>query len=84
VSLWQTHEPDLTELGERVERAGRFSFLSDPWVEIERHDPDQCVCYLLPLFFNHVPDNDSQPPCPCSGCREVRRRWRACRSGATR
>lgn len=76
--LWSAHEPDLTELGTRAERAGRFAFLSDPWVEAERHNPDDCICYLLPIWMNHAlaDAHDGKPPCQCAGCRKVRRCWR--------
>jgi len=76
--LWQAAEPELTELGERAERAIRFSWFSDPWVEAERHDPDSCICYLLPIFFNHVSFDARRGtgPCGCTGCEEVRQRWR--------
>jgi hypothetical protein len=73
----EAHEPELTELGERAEQALRFAFLSDPWVETERHDPGQCICYLLPIFFNHVAHDlhRGHLPCECVGCVKVRRRW---------
>jgi hypothetical protein len=77
VSLWQEHEPDLTELGKRAEFAMRMSFMSEVSVSVTRHDPDDCACYLLPMFFNHKTfdacDNDGH--CPCVGCVKLRKEW---------
>jgi hypothetical protein len=77
MSLYQAHEPDLTELGKRAEMAMRFSFISDVWAESERHPPSTCVCYLLGAFFNHKTFDacDNYGYCGCAGCREVRRAW---------
>jgi len=72
--LWQAHEPELTELGYRAELAMRFSWVSGVWVDVARHDPDVCACYLLPVFFNHV-EREGEP-CGCSGCELVRERWK--------
>jgi hypothetical protein len=75
--LYQAHEPELTELGERAERALRFSFLAEVWVEAERHNPRKCVCYLLPVFFNHAAcDWRTGSLCQCVGCVKVRKKWK--------
>jgi len=77
VSLWQAHPSDEIELGERAERAMRFSFLNDVSAEYDRHNPRRCACYLLAVFFNHKTfdacDNDGH--CPCVGCVKVRKEW---------
>jgi hypothetical protein len=79
VSRWHAHPADEIELGVRAERALRFSFITDIWVENDRHDPDKCICYLLPVFFNHKTFDacDNYGYCSCTCCRIVRKKWRS-------
>lgn len=75
--LWSAHEPLETELGERAERALRFAFWSDVWVENARHPPSKCPCYLLPIWLNHAAhDARTGKICPCVGCVKLRKLWR--------